>query len=67
MGDALYRVRAAERYVTVKGLAERNVPADLVIWPLTFSETGNDLSDLQQRLDVHKKIIMNFFRKFSRL
>jgi uncharacterized protein len=51
VGSALYRARAAERYVTVKGLSEREVPADLVIWPVVFSVTGDDLAALQGRVE----------------
>ena len=32
VGHALFGARATERYVTVKGLAEREVGADLALW-----------------------------------
>lgn len=60
IGNALYKIRAAERYVTVKGLAERNVPADLAIWPITFKETENDLSELQRKLDTNQNRVRRF-------
>jgi len=51
VGNGLFAARASERYVTVKGLAERQVPADLVVWPIVFGATGGDLSQLQVEMD----------------
>ena len=49
ISDALVELRAANRYVTVKGLAEQEVDADLAIWPITFEDADNDLSLLYKR------------------
>lgn len=51
VGDGLYRARMSERYVTVKGLAEREVPANLALWPVVFSVTASDLETLQGRVE----------------
>jgi uncharacterized protein len=51
IGDALVKARAADRYVTVRGLAERDLPANLVLWPVVFTVTANELGLLQQRVD----------------
>ncbi|NLH94780.1 MAG: SIMPL domain-containing protein [Synergistaceae bacterium] len=60
VGEALKEARSAERFVTVRGFAEKNVEADLVIWPITFRDTGNDLSELQKQVDFHKSEIRAF-------
>lgn len=46
-----------ERVVAVRGLAEREVKADRVIWPVVYKTTGNDLPTLYGQLnDVSAKI-----------
>ena len=35
-----------DRVVSVKGLAEREVQADKVTWPLVYKELGNDPTDM---------------------
>ena len=40
-----------DRVVTVKGLAEKEVEADKVTWPIPTKELGNDLPELYQRIN----------------
>ena len=40
-----------DRKVTVKGLAEKEVEADKVTWPIPTKELGNDLPELYQRIN----------------
>ncbi|MCL4721285.1 MAG: SIMPL domain-containing protein [Gammaproteobacteria bacterium] len=60
VGDALRQSRSAERQVTVRGFAEREVPANLVLWPIVFSVTSNDLVTLQQRADDGVARVLGF-------
>ena len=52
-----------ERVVTVKGLSEREVPADKVIWPLIYKELGNDPADIYQRIEKKNATVMDFLKK----
>ena len=63
ISNALYKSRVADRYVTVKGLAEKEVDADLAIWPITFKDAGNDLLALQKSVDEKRRIISEFLIK----
>ena len=47
--DAFVRARAAERFVTVKGVAEREVQADLALWPMQFVVAEDDLARARVR------------------
>ncbi|HKA13669.1 MAG TPA: SIMPL domain-containing protein [Myxococcota bacterium] len=44
VGQGFERARAGDRYVTVKGVSERDVKADLAIWPLRLSVANDDLA-----------------------
>jgi uncharacterized protein len=60
VASAVTQIRESQRYVTVKGLAERDVDADLAIWPVTFKDTGDDLADLQRRVDAKRDVVAGF-------
>lgn len=49
-----------QRYVTVKGLAEREVQADLAVWPLRFVVAGNDLAKTSALLEEHRQKLVKF-------
>lgn len=63
IGKAIYAAKATERFVTVKGFAEKELPADLVIWPIAYSAIGDDLAEIQQRLNRDKQKIAEFLGK----
>ncbi|WP_240097558.1 SIMPL domain-containing protein [Thermomonas flagellata] len=54
-------LRTADRYVTVKGSAEKIVDADLVVWPLAQTVSGNDLAAVQAQLEANTRSIRDFF------
>jgi len=57
-GKGFKEGRAAERFVTVKGVAERDVEADTALWSLTLVSTDNDLAAAQARLkESHAKVL----------
>jgi hypothetical protein len=60
IGKGLLDARASDRYVTVKGLAQKDVKADLVIWPLRFAVTADDLSTLQRLSDESARKVRAF-------
>jgi len=62
LGDGLRRARMADRSVTVRGLAERNVTADLATWTISFSAQGTELAAVQAENDRDARTVANFFR-----
>jgi hypothetical protein len=63
LGQSALRVKKLDRVVTVKGLAEREVEADIALWPVTFTDANNDLGALYQSLDTKTKQIVDFLLK----
>ena len=58
----IVKFKQFERSVEVKGLAEREVPADTAIWPIAFSEADADLTRLYQTLQGKNAIIIEFLQ-----
>jgi uncharacterized protein len=61
LGDGLLRAKEAERSVTVRGLAERDVTADLATWTISYSDTGSDLTSVQAKVQADTRSIEQFF------
>ncbi len=51
IGSGFARAKGADRYVTVKGVTERQVRADLAIWPLNVVAADNDLNLAHSKLE----------------
>ncbi len=60
VGHAALEVKSLERTVAVKGLSEREVPADIAIWPLTIQEASNDLNGLFETIQRKNAQIVEF-------
>lgn len=52
-----------KRVVTVKGFSEREVRADLGIWPVYFKESGDQLAKLQDKIESDKKSVIAFLKE----
>lgn len=52
-----------DRIVKVKGLAETEVPANKVTWPIVFKEVGNDLPKLYDNINNTQNAIIKFLEK----
>jgi hypothetical protein len=52
-----------DRHVTVKGLAEREVPADKVTWSIGTKVTGNDLPMLYESINLQTDKIKRFLKQ----
>lgn len=62
-GYYYYQTHINNNTVTVKGLAEKDVVADLAIWKLKFVVTANDLRSAQQQIASQATIIKNFLKE----
>ncbi|HEA17098.1 MAG TPA: SIMPL domain-containing protein [Pseudoalteromonas prydzensis] len=60
--SAALDVKNMERTVEVKGLAEREVVADTVIWPVQFSDADNNLEKLVERVEQKSTAVVAFLK-----
>ena len=60
IGQGVVNARIGDRAVTVRGVAEKNVEADLAVLPLRFTASGEVLSEVQARIDGDLAIVRQF-------
>jgi hypothetical protein len=63
IGNGFARGRGSERYVSVKGVAEQEVRADLAIWPIRVVGVGNDLSAANAKVVVSISGVKKFLAR----
>lgn len=56
----VHQVAMKDRSVVAKGLSTRDVKADHVVWPLTFTIEGNDLGEVHSRMAKANKTMTEF-------
>ena len=61
LGDGVNALLNKDRIVTVKGLCEKEVKANHVIWPLSFNEMGKDLATVYDNLEKKQDTVFDFF------
>ena len=62
ISNTLVKGKAYDRSVTVKGLSEREVAADIAVWPINITVAGNDLQSIQQNIESQKREVTKFFK-----
>jgi hypothetical protein len=65
IGNGFVRGRTADRYVSVKGVSERDATANMALWPLRFTSTDDNLARAQQKFDESKQAVVAFLGKHS--
>lgn len=63
IGQGLRHLRTGDRYVTVKGVAEQEVEADLALWPIRFTAADDDLATAQKRIQESHAEVLAFLSR----
>ena len=62
LGNSLIQFKEFERTVMVKGLAEKEMQADVALWPIPYTDAHNDLPTLYQSLEKDAQTITAFLK-----
>jgi hypothetical protein len=65
LGNGLLRAKDADRSVTVRGVAEREVTADLATWTISYSATSGDLASAQAKVREDTAALEAFFKELG--
>src|SRR4051812_31820466 len=60
VGKGLVDARTGDRSVTVRGLSEKEVKADVALFPLRFARTGDNLGEVQAQVEGDLAMVRRF-------
>lgn len=63
LAEGLVNFKEMDRSVSVKGLAEREMPANIALWPIQFIHAENDLGLLYSGLEDNAAAVTAFLEK----
>ena len=62
ISKGLVSIANQDQFVTVKGLAERDVMANKVVWPLPYKSVSNNMQELYDNIEKNKNVILSFLK-----
>lgn len=62
VADAIRDFAVRDRHVEVKGLSEREVQANLAIWPITYNLSAETLESLRDRMDRTDEAVIAYLK-----
>jgi hypothetical protein len=62
LSSSAIRFKEYERVLAVKGLAEKEVPADIAVWPIRFTAANNDLMGLYATMEANTHQIVSYLK-----
>jgi hypothetical protein len=63
IGNGISGRNRGERSASVKGLSEREVPASVAIWTVSYTATGNDVVEINSKLRDSTKAVLAFLKE----
>ena len=60
VGEGLKSSRQADRFLTIKGLAEQDVKSDFAIWTLSFRRAAGNYDEVRRQLADDREVVVSF-------
>lgn len=65
LSSSIIKSKEFERSVIVKGLSQKQYEADIVLWPIKFVTSSNDLNKMHNQIETNTKIVLEFLEKHN--
>jgi hypothetical protein len=63
IGEGAARLKSNNRLIAVKGVAEKEIKADRVVWTLSLRQVNNDFKDAHAKINADREKTITFLRR----